>query len=87
MERSYGGMIMGYAEGNTQGYTREDLAIDMAEYTFRLHGDFDYEELRCHLLYNGYDTVVSGEVLYVPEHEYYEVMTILDDRNIKYVVY
>lgn len=78
---------MGYAEGNTQGYTREDLAIDMAEYTIRLYGNFDYEELRSHLLYNNYETVVSGEVLYVPENEYYEIKTILDDRNIEYVVY
>ena len=59
----------------------------MNEYTFRLWGDFDYVELRAHLLYNNYNTVVSGEVLYVPEEEYYEVKTILDDRNIEYVVY
>lgn len=59
----------------------------MADYTFRLHGDFDYEELRSHLLYNDYKTTASGEVLYVPEEEYYEIKTILDDRNINYVVY
>ena len=79
--------MMGYAEGNTQGYTREDWAIDMAEYTFRLHGNFDYVELRSHLLYNNYETVVVGNVLYVPKNEYYEIKTILDDRHIGYVIY
>ena len=59
----------------------------MVDYTFRLWGDFDYAELRAYLLYNNYNTVVSGEVLYVPEDEYYEVKTILDDRHIEYVVY
>ena len=55
--------------------------------TFKLFGNFDLEELKNHLFCNGYKTVFSGTVLYVPDEEFYEVQTILNDREIEYEIY
>ena len=79
---------MGYAEGNTYGFSREDAAMEET-YLIRLmdSGDFNNsDELIDHLRNNGYRTVVTHIVpfvdLEVPEEEYYEIVTILNDHNI-----
>ena len=84
---------MGYAEGNTYGFSREDAAMEET-YLIRLmdSGDFNNsDELIDHLRNNGYRAFVAHYIpfieLEVPEEEYYEVKTILNDNRVDYRVF
>ena len=57
------------------------------EYFVRMVGEVDLEELKSHLIYNGYNVTFSGNCLYIPDNEVDEVITILQDRNIQYSAY
>lgn len=91
MER--GDELMGYAEGNTHGFSREDAAMEETT-LFRLIdiGKFtNPEELIDHLRNNGYRAFVTCYTpfveLEVPEEEFYEVKTILNDYDVDYIIF
>lgn len=80
---------MGYAEGNTHGFTKEDLVNET--WLFRLldSGDFaNSEELIDTLRRNGYRSFVAHITpfieLEVYADEFYEIKYTLEDHNVDY---
>lgn len=83
---------MGYAEGNTHGFTRQDLEEETLLFRLLDYGDFDTsEDLLDHLRNNGYKCAVLHLCPFVElevyAYEFFEVRTILLDHEVNYTVY
>ena len=80
---------MGYAEGNTHGFAREDLANETWLFRILDNGDFNNsEELIDYLRDNGYRSFVAHITpfidLEVYADEFYGIKHTLEDNNVDY---